>query len=106
MTQAAGGASCAPSYSDAKCEALPCDLALHPEVSSPQAGKARLFPAACTWNSGEGSFVWVLMGLKGRLGGPHSVRIRMALSAVRGAFAKKGRLGGLAGATVMTEVWR
>lgn len=85
---------------------MPYDLVLHPEVSLPQAGKARLLPAACSWNSEEGSFVWVLTGLKGRLGGPHSVRIRMALSAVRGAFAQKGRLGGLAGATVMTEVWR
>lgn len=70
MTQAAGGACCAPSYSDVKYEALPYDLVLHPEVLAPLASRARLFPGACSWNSGEGSFAWVLTGLNEQIRGP------------------------------------
>lgn len=105
MTQAAGGVCCASRYSDVKHEAQPCDLVLRPEVRAPLAGKARLLPGACSWNLGEGCFMWVLRGLN-RLGGPHSTRIRMAMPTLWGAFTKEGRLDGLIGATVMSKVWR
>lgn len=43
MTQAAGGACCAPSYSDVKYEALPYELVLHPEVLAPLASRPGCF---------------------------------------------------------------
>ena len=70
MTEAAGGACCAPSYFDVKYEALPYDLVLHPEVLAPLASKARLFPGARSWNLGEGSFASVLTGLNQQIRGP------------------------------------
>lgn len=70
MTQAAGGACCAPSDSDVKYEALPYDLVLHPEVLSPLPSKTRLFPGAYSWNLGKGSSVWVLTGLNQQIRGP------------------------------------
>lgn len=82
-------------------------LVLHPELrgSATTGCQGRLFPGVLSQNLGEGSFVWVLTGLKQQLRGPTFLRIRMALSMFL-AFTKQERLDGLAGATAMTNVWR